>query len=761
MAGGNKSIISDLADRLSKFAGGFQAQPAAVLNENKKPIRGLTTLGLPTMHRFLNVIGMAAGFIGLKYIADIMYGHKINGSHYEEIPREKVFILLRPLHGIIKSNPYSDRTKDRVLTIVHKLMPGIGGALGAIGGSAYFFVQNGTTENMAALGKMKGLSAGDITVRNAAQSAYKQGLIWRIWAGATAWLSSVSGVTGLFYGTGLNQSFWSVNSAKTMATNLIKKVPNIKITDTTGRSKIAIIELASVAAIIGSAIGFGAKDRAKKAKKDAAGLEKDLDGLAAKEYVAAVEKKTALEKKKGLISGPVLNAVATISDMALAVVPVHRFWSAFGLLAGGTAGMFASRGMQKMVTDKFQLQGNNKYLKLAGDYLFAAACAVGVVIGSNHAYRSADRRNEADTDSLEGVLARTRAYQGKSITPVVALTAIPGSALGTYLVPPVSYGNPLMAKTLAMQDRHVITPGLKWMTGATGNHYFGLREGLDYTIKYAVRNPDEKPEQLEALTLTVLGPVAHAAGTELKGENVRKFTDQLNTIRAKYWEQGGVPGDRQEALTKELKEHFTGKGLDKTLLKSDIDILKMDLKKVGGGFGWFAGYVLGANKKIEREQKRFEEMVTGWRNEQEAGVKESTIESTIKPGEEKIYSENKKVLVEQHGVQAEENRKNTAKTEPGDGRMQPEHKEKLAEFHRRETEENKKDIAATPQEDGKMTAAHRERLAKLYEMQAEEKKQEEVVAFRGDTTLQHGGNKTVLPGSHLAFSEELQTPVPV
>jgi len=213
------------ADSLTKgaeyVAGGFHAVPT---------MKPETIKNFPSMHRLLNVIGMVAGFSGSKYIADIIFGQKINGSQYQPIAREKVIPPLRFLHGIIHYNPFSDDPHDQWLKVLHQMIPAAGGAYGAIKGSEYFFASwNGTEKVINDIMNRKILHPLD------AEEAvtFSQGKIWRIGAGLSAWMASVTGLTGILYGWTLNSAFLLCNRGKSFTglaeltgINAFRKVSN-------------------------------------------------------------------------------------------------------------------------------------------------------------------------------------------------------------------------------------------------------------------------------------------------------------------------------------------------------------------------------------------------------------------------------------------------------------------------------------------------------------------------------------------------------
>jgi len=407
------------------------------------------------------------------------------------------------------------------------------------------------------------------------------------------------------------------------------------------------VQKLSNAAIAGIAGGIGAAGLGV-----AASLHKDKDPTLGKEpsparsageYVRDIEQKHATEKRKGFIDGPVLEFAKKVSDMFLAVVPVHRFYSAVGLTIGGVVGLNIGqvvRGQQLDASAKEILKENvpkllqplygllkngnnelaNKWKGVAGAGIFAGFLGLGVAIGSKFAYASTEKKNR-NPDSLEDYLARKRQADGNAMVAPVAGSAAFGSGAGLYwipFVPLINYGASLAYRTVSMMDRNITLPGLNWLTGNDyTKHYFGVREGLDFLDKYAVNNPAKNPEKLEELSLTILSQIAKPAKIPLTEAHITKFVDKVTQIRDKYWQEGGVPQEKKKALSEEMKANFTGKGLYKTLHEDlGIDTKQINFHEVGGMIGKFANF-FGAGKQVEKESKGYHALVDKWEKEDE------------------------------------------------------------------------------------------------------------------------------------------------
>lgn len=343
---------------------------------------------------------------------------------------------------------------------------------------------------------------------------------------------------------------------------------------------------------------------------------------------------------QGIVNGGLLQFSRKVGDMALAVIPKNRFWCAVGLTTGGYAGLkfgalLAGRNLanhEELSKDSYPkllqpLHGLLKYdphSSATGDrwkrvgalFTFTAISFAGIMMGAAHAYKPERKRN-SHPDSLEDYVARTSQHQGDKWRWLAANSGVFGSSSGTYLipyVPGVNYAVSIASYTTLNQDRRIMTPGLKKMTGTKTTSYLGLREGVDFICKYAVNNPSKDPAELEYLALTVMAPIADAAGVKLKPENIKTFVDTVHSVRDKYWQEGGIPREQRAAAMKDMEAHFKGKGLDQTLFASGIDTMDIDFTKLNGLIGK-VGNSMGATKKIKADQDAYRAMATQWRTE--------------------------------------------------------------------------------------------------------------------------------------------------
>lgn len=211
----NKSALG-LAERVAQ---GFHAIPKPAKDPN---VFKALTKEMPSMHRLLNVLGMVGGFASTQYLSNIIFGCKINGSKYEEIKKEDVPKPLQFLCGIVPYNPFSDAPRDQWLKVLHQMLPAMGGAVGAVKGSEVFFTAiNGREKDYNKWAQQDSLHplVADAT------ASFAQGKQWRKLAGATAWVSSATGLTVL-YGVALNAAFMLCNGAKISSFKLLRTLTN-------------------------------------------------------------------------------------------------------------------------------------------------------------------------------------------------------------------------------------------------------------------------------------------------------------------------------------------------------------------------------------------------------------------------------------------------------------------------------------------------------------------------------------------------------
>lgn len=91
----------------------------------------------PGFHRLLTAGGLTLGLYGGRKFMDVLTAR--NATNGEETPASQTIELMRPLHGVMRYNPYSDQAADRWKFVIDKMAPVAVGAVTAYMGRKYFF----------------------------------------------------------------------------------------------------------------------------------------------------------------------------------------------------------------------------------------------------------------------------------------------------------------------------------------------------------------------------------------------------------------------------------------------------------------------------------------------------------------------------------------------------------------------------------------------------------------------------------------------
>lgn len=94
----------------------------------------------PGFHRLLTAGGLTAGLWAGRGLMDVVTAR--DASRNEETREGQVVEILRPLHGIMRYNPYSDAAADRWKFVIDRMAPVVFGAVAAYGGGKWFFHGN-------------------------------------------------------------------------------------------------------------------------------------------------------------------------------------------------------------------------------------------------------------------------------------------------------------------------------------------------------------------------------------------------------------------------------------------------------------------------------------------------------------------------------------------------------------------------------------------------------------------------------------------
>lgn len=215
-------ILTGIMNYLEKS---FHVMPSGVL-EGK-----LTTL--PSMHRMRQMTGMTSGWLMGNYLGNIMAAQDLS---HNPIPKEEVPAPLRWLHGSLEYNAFSDEPADREKKIVHQLLGGTMGGLGAIAGSNSFFKANKTIDKINGILEKAEKENGGISILEAeAAASAEQAKFWRPFAAVLGSFSAASGMSlpwVLNFGTSINTVFNSMGDRKA-GTPLFSETPLKHFSNTT------------------------------------------------------------------------------------------------------------------------------------------------------------------------------------------------------------------------------------------------------------------------------------------------------------------------------------------------------------------------------------------------------------------------------------------------------------------------------------------------------------------------------------------------
>ena len=98
----------------------------------------------PGFHRLLTAGGLTLGLYGGRKFMDVVTARNANSG--EETPATQTVELMRPLHGIMRYNPYSDNAADRWKFVIDKMAPVGVGAVGAYAQQGSIFPRRGGDE---------------------------------------------------------------------------------------------------------------------------------------------------------------------------------------------------------------------------------------------------------------------------------------------------------------------------------------------------------------------------------------------------------------------------------------------------------------------------------------------------------------------------------------------------------------------------------------------------------------------------------------
>ncbi len=376
----------------------------------------------------------------------------------------------------------------------------------------------------------------------------------------------------------------------------------------------------------------GEDSQNKSANKEELSFEKhqtpDASGKTVAEYV-----KAAVELHSANYKGRPPGWLRWLGDAQLAVLPTNRMYCAIGLtlgqIIGGNMAKIASgfsidgapvdakkvptylqwmKGIIKDYNPK-GLRPRDRMVQYAQWTIFSVAGLFGVKIATDLAYRNVKEKNK-DPHYLEDYLPRISMHQGENWSWLAAGSAIFGSAAGLWTVPfpGTNYGIGLAGRATSMQDRNFMlgeTIGGA-LSGATTTSFLRLREGVNYLCHYAVNNPAETPAQIEFIAYTILGPLFR---DQLTIEHIQRFTRAVHEVRDQYWQEGGIPKEKRKEAMQNMREVFTGAGLEVLLIDLGLNPGAIAFDHLNGITGMIGN--VGKSKKINKEQENYHTALVG------------------------------------------------------------------------------------------------------------------------------------------------------
>jgi len=140
----------------------------------------------PNKHRLFNALGLTVGIVGGRFIMNILTGSTPSG---EVVDRKDVPLLLRPLHGLLHYDHFSDEPSQRWWKIADVTLPAILGGIGAGKGSDFFFKDGLKLTEEHAAKHMGGYTLADAETH----ALFHQGRAWGEYSKVSSVFGSASG----------------------------------------------------------------------------------------------------------------------------------------------------------------------------------------------------------------------------------------------------------------------------------------------------------------------------------------------------------------------------------------------------------------------------------------------------------------------------------------------------------------------------------------------------------------------------------------
>lgn len=338
----------------------------------------------------------------------------------------------------------------------------------------------------------------------------------------------------------------------------------------------------------------------------------------------------APKKPPSWINGGPLSSLEWLTNSLTVPPSLHRLSNAFGLTTGLLSGMmiadnamgYAMRDGSKVKVEQYhrmlkpvmkpfhnvlgeKLNYNfhgaderNRVLKVAHFAIPAVLGLAGNMAGSSWYFRKREQQAE-HAEFIDDYSKKIALDQSKPWLWMSGVTALGNVGIGLNFLP-FSYGMNMGMRFTLASDRRITLPGFKAFLSNNHSYYpLGPSSLRDYFINYLVHNPSKEPAQMEGIAHAILepwfGPQSH--------EVCQEFAGKALAIRNQFFEEGGVPKEKQAACKAALEKEYKGLGLHQTLADLGLDVLNARINDTGW-MGHFAEHV-GAKAAVTRDLDAF------------------------------------------------------------------------------------------------------------------------------------------------------------
>lgn len=323
-----------------------------------------------------------------------------------------------------------------------------------------------------------------------------------------------------------------------------------------------------------------------------------------------------------LLNGKLLDSMSWLSSIFVVAPSLHRFMNAACLAGALYGGMkfstaLAGRGLRGEVLGKDKIWPIFKPIHNKMPYVWkgqtkqdrarytihqlipVTAGAFGTYIGSGMFFQN--RVSELKkAEYLEDYTDKVSMDESASYARASAATSILNTGSGFHLLPFIGYDPNLQNRFLMGTGQQVATPGLgKLWSNNPSKYPYHIKKLLNVMIEYSVHNPSEFPKEYDNMAHAVIAKLYPKLPPREMQEKEDAFVDALYAVRDKYWQEGGIPENREEECKADLETHFRKEGLEKTFLSIGLDPLKAQIDN-NGLSGKFAN-LMGSRTQVKRD----------------------------------------------------------------------------------------------------------------------------------------------------------------